>query len=59
MRVGKEQKPGAFPVPDDQGLSNTCTRFALAKAICAGLHEGIWTNGRSVDVDQDWVTSAL
>jgi len=53
------KKPGAYPKPDDQGNSNTCTRFAISKAIVAGYHDGTWTSGQSIDLDQTWVSSAL
>ena len=59
METLKEKKPGGYPVPDDQGFGRTCTRFALAKAICAGLNDGIWNGGISIDVDQTWMTSSL
>jgi len=59
MSQNIRQKPGAYPIPDDQGLSNTCTRFALSKAIVAGFHDGTWTLGKSLDLDQTWVSSAL
>ena len=59
METLKEKKPGGYPVPDDQGFGRTCTRFALAKALCAGLHGGIWNGGISIDADQTWMTSSL
>ena len=52
------EKPGAYPTPDDQGLGNTCSIFAVSKAVAAKLHEGIWPIGK-VDVDQQSITSAL
>ena len=50
--------PGGAPVNDDQGELETCTRFALAKAICDGFDKRRWVN-QALDVDQNVVTGAL
>ena len=52
-------KPGGAAVPDDQGDLETCTRFALAKAICDGFLNQRWVKNTSLDIDQDVVAHVL
>ena len=53
-------KPGAPPVPDNQGPYPLCSSFALGKAIINGLETGKFTNGICVDIDnQESVSQAL
>ena len=52
-------RPGALPIPDNQGKLNTGTRFAIAKALVAGLMMKIFVPDKEVDVDQAEATSVL
>ena len=52
-------KPGAPPVPDNQGPYPLCSSFALGKAIVNGFETGNFTNGISVDLNQQSVSEAL
>ena len=53
-------KPGARPVPDNQGPYPLCTSFALTKALVNGFDTGKFTNGISVDIDnQESVSRTL
>merc|ERR1712032_1166032 len=44
-------KPGASPVPDNQGPYPLCSSFALSKALVSGFETGKFTDGISVDID--------
>ena len=54
-----DKNPGALPVLDNQGNLKTCTRFAVAKALIAGLMMKIFVPYQEIDVDQGEVTTAL
>ena len=51
--------PGAYPIPDNQGNGATCTRYALAKAACSGLHNGVWTSGQAMDINQEALSMSI
>ena len=51
--------PGNFAKPDDQGKLDTCSRFALAKALVDGFMRKFFVPGQEIDIDQDAVTVAL
>lgn len=56
IKGGREKKcaaPGAYAVVDDQGQSQNCTSFAVAKAVTEGAED------LGMDVDQGEVCSAL
>ena len=51
--------PGAFPVPDNQGKLELCTRYALSKAIIDGFMRKKFVRGVVIDLDQGEVRSVL
>jgi len=53
----KRSPPGQKPGPDNQGKSNTCTRYGLAKAIAGFFHLQIC--GDFLDLKQAEITAAL
>ena len=53
----QEFYPGQPAKPDDQGESETCTRYAVSKAVTQGLDD--CTYGYKIDVDQENVTASL
>ena len=55
-----DMKPGAVPVPDNQGPYPLCSSYALTKALVNGFETGKFTDGISVDIDnQDSVSRSL
>jgi len=48
----KKQTPGTKATVDDQGMTELCTSYAVAKAIIDGFDQGIWTNGKRMDVSE-------
>jgi len=49
--------PGVEATVDDQGNTNLCTSYAVAKAVLDGMDRGKWTNGEEYDVIEN--TTAL
>ena len=58
-KTSQSTAPGAFPTPDFQGMYETCTSHAVAKTILNGYQMGKFTNGLSIDMDQNVVTQVL
>ena len=53
------KKPGAPPKPDYQGPYETCSSYALSKAITSGYNKGKFTNGVPINVNQESIAETL